>query len=50
MTEDRIVMSVSSDGEEDAPGLSGFLFGNLDHNNQLDADYLDAVSPGTSGE
>lgn len=33
-----------SDSEgEDNGGLSGFLFGNLDENNQLEADYLDAV-------
>ena len=40
-------MSVSSD-EEETPGLQGFLFGNLDENNELDADYLDAVSPDPS--
>ena len=34
-----------SDSEEDGQaGLSGFLFGNLDDNNELDADYLDDVS------
>ena len=34
-------MSDSEDGHAD---LSGFLFGNLDENNELDADYLDDVS------
>ena len=34
-----------SDSEEDGhAGFSGFLFGNLDEDNKLDADYLDAVS------
>ena len=31
-----------SDGDGDP--LAGFLFGNMDENNKLDADYLDAVS------
>ena len=30
--------------EEPAP-LVGFLFGNVDENNKVEADYLDAVSP-----
>lgn len=36
-----------SDSEDDAGGqtsLAGFLFGNVDENNNLDADYLDPVS------
>jgi len=34
---------MTDSSEDDAPGLQGFLFGNVDENNQLDADYLDAV-------
>lgn len=34
---------MSESEDENQNGLSGFLFGNLDENNRLDADYLDAV-------
>ena len=36
-------MADSDDEDKGQPNMAGFLFGNLDENNNLDADYLDEV-------
>ena len=36
-------MADSDDDDKGQPNMAGFLFGNLDENNNLDADYLDEV-------